>query len=337
MKIGLSYNLKSDFQDLTSGQTQPEDAFEEFDSPETIDEICNVINMLGHQCVKLGYGEPAIQKLKEERVDFVFNIAEGFKGRYREAAMPSLFDLLNVPYSGPDPATAVSTLDKIAAKKIAADIRIPTPPFAVIRDPHNFDYKSITYPAILKPACEGSSKGIRINSKVADPEQAEEKALWLNKNYPDQPVLAEEFIGGREITVAVIGNGSPEILGIMEIRPRKMPLDEFIYSLEVKRDYQNMVDYICPAALDDNLKEKIENAALKLHRGLGCRDISRFDFRISLQNIHYFLECNPLPGLNPISSDIVIMSRLLGIEYKELIGLILSAAFKRYSINHDHI
>src|SRR5262249_29169915 len=142
-----------------------------------------------------------------------------------------------------------------------------------------------------------------------------------------QPVLVEQYVEGRELTVGVIGNGRPTVLGTMEVVPRQ-PGERFIYSLEVKRDYLRQVRYELPPRLTPTLQATGECAALEAYRALGCRDVARIDYRLGKDGL-YFLEANPLPGLNPESSDLVILARLAGWTYERLIGSILEAALSR--------
>lgn len=331
MKVGITYNLKSEVQALDPSHPRVEDMFEEFDSPETIEAICAALEKMGHECVRLGYGRSALEKVLASRVDFVFNIAEGYYGRSREAHIPALLEMLEIRYTGPGPLAAGLSLDKISAKKVVAGSGVATPEFMSIFPEEEFNLENIEFPVILKPAYEGSSIGIRQDSKVGNIDDFRKKLAWLRANYPHQPVVAEKFIGGREFTVAVIGNQQPEILGIMEIVPRDTKLEDFIYSLEVKRDYLRRVEYRCPPDLGGLLRGRLEQAALHLFRTFGCRDVSRFDFRLDAYDTPYFLEVNTLPGLHPVSSDIVILARLKGIGYDQLIERIFKHALERYN------
>lgn len=331
MRVGITYNLKTEVELLDPSHPRIEDMYEEFDSPETIEAICKVLEGMGHECVRLGYGRAASEKLIGARVDFVFNIAEGYYGRSREAHMPALLEMLEIRYSGPGPLAAALTLDKINAKRVAVGSGVDTPSFLVLSNNAQPDLNGVKYPVILKLAYEGSSIGLRKDSKVRDEESLKKKVAWLQANYPKQPIIAERFIGGREFTVGVIGNNDPEILGIMEIIPMDEKLSEFIYSLEVKRNYLEKVRYECPPKISDSLRDRLGKAALQLYAAFGCRDVSRFDFRIDEHGSPYFLECNALPGLHPVSSDIVIMARLKGIEYPQLIERIFKQALERYN------
>ncbi len=331
MRVGITYNLKSDVQGDHSVPLV-EDMYEEFDSPETINAIGNVLKGLGHDPVPLGFGPAVAEKVMAEKIDLVFNIAEGYSGRSREAQIPALLEMLNIPYTGPNPMTAALTLDKIASKKMALACGVATPACAVIGEPGE-----VKFPAIIKLAYEGSSKGIRQSSKVFNAAELDKQAAWLKTNYPEQPILVEEFIPGREFTVGVIGNEDPEILGIMEIVPKNKALNDFIYSLEVKRDYLAQVDYFCPPKIDEQLKNRLAEAALRLYKIFECRDISRFDFRVDGKGDPYFLEVNTLPGLHPVSSDIVIMARLRRIAYAELIKRIFELAAARCKLNYAYV
>jgi D-alanine-D-alanine ligase len=179
---------------------------------------------------------------------------------------------------------------------------------------------------IIKPAWEGSSKGIRSHSLVSGLTELETAIDFLRRDHR-QPVLVEEYIAGDELTVGVIGNDPPRVLGIMRVLPRQ-PTERFVYSLEVKRDWQRQVRYECPPRLAPEKLEVIEETALRVFEVLGCRDVARIDFRLR-DGVPYFLEVNPLPGLNPDSSDLVILAGMIGWSYSRLISNIVQAAMER--------
>ena len=337
MRIGLTYNLKTDVEVADQTKNQVEDVFEEFDTPETIEALCDVIVNLGHQVKKLGFGRLAIKQLLEQPVDLVLNLAEGYSGRSREAQMPALLEMLNIPYSGPDPLTAALTLDKVIAKKLAVLCGTLTPAYYLCIPGQNFNVEVVNFPAILKLCYEGSSKGIRAASRVDDVRQLEGQIHWLRQNYPLQPILIEEFIRGREFTVGVIGNDLPQILGVMEIRSRTNQGKDFIYCLDNKRNYRETIEYVCPPQVSNSCLDSIKRIVLKLYRVFGCRDIARFDFRLDQQGNLYFLEVNPLPGLNPVSGDIVIMASHLGIGYSELVKRIIDCAVERGGVKSEKV
>jgi D-alanine-D-alanine ligase len=306
---------------MSSGREQPEDALEEYDSLETINALQAAIEVKGHSVVKLGGGREFLKHILSEKVDFVFNISEGLGNyRSREAQVPSVLEMLDIPYSGADPQCLAVCLDKALTKKLVSIEGIPTPRWRVVGrgEVKSVAWSTLPFPAFVKPVWEGSSKGIRLTSLAQNPQELEKLVTDLLKQY-QQPVLIEEFIDGEEITVGLVGNLSPRLVGIMRVIPRqKAP--NFIYSLEVKRDYEKLVDYECPARLDKRTLELIEEYALKTFQILECRDFARVDFRVAADGTPYFLEINPLAGLNPKSSDLIIMAGLVGIKYNELIG-----------------
>jgi D-alanine-D-alanine ligase len=148
----------------------------------------------------------------------------------------------------------------------------------------------------------------------------------LRDTHP-QTVLLEEYIAGDEVTVGLLGNDRPSILGMMRIVPNE-PGEHFIYSLEIKREFRKRVTYQCPAPLPAETLAAIEASARTAFRALGCRDVARIDFRVR-GGVPYFLEVNPLPGLHPDDSDLVIMAGLVGWSYERLVTTIVNAALDR--------
>jgi len=328
MRIGLAYDLK---QDIEAGQDIAEDALEEYDSIKVVRAIAGCLRVLGHRTVYLGGGRKFLENILKARVDFVFNIAEGRGNlRSREAQVPAILEMLNIPYTGSDPLTLSVTLDKPLAKQIVGSAGVSTPPWVTVKSAGDVDKlsrKDMPLPAFVKPAFEGSSKGIRLTSRVNTASGARAAALSLLKKY-GQPVIIEKYIEGEEITVGVTGNSPPAIVGIMRVVPRKK-FKTFVYSLEVKRDYLNLVDYECPARLERATLKRISEFSIKAYQALGCRDFARVDFRVAPDGTPFFLEVNPLPGLNPESGDLPIMSYKMGWTYQQLIGTVMGAALAR--------
>jgi D-alanine-D-alanine ligase len=330
MRIGLSYDLKVLPQEGLERHTV-DDALEEYDSPETVEIISAALESRGHHIVRLGGGVQFLDNIRREKVDIVFNIAEG-RGNYRsrEAQVPSILEMLDIPYTGSDPQCLAVCLDKPITKRLAAAEGINTPQWLLVADEEELsriDWDGFPFPAIIKPAYEGSSKGIRLTSLAQSVSQAEEEVGRILKGY-SQPVMVEEFIDGDEVTVGVIGNAPPRLVGMMRILPRKKE-KHFVYSLEVKRDYVNLVDYESPVCLPGDVLDKLENFSLGAFKTLGCRDFSRVDFRIGQDGTPYFIEINPLPGLGTYS-DLVIMAIKMGWTHQGLISAVFDAALERY-------
>lgn len=327
MRIGLSCDLKDS---ITAEPGSPDDAFEEYDSSTTIETITAALEAKGNSVVMLGGGGEFLDNIRKEKVDIVFNIAEG-RGCYRsrEAQVPSVLEMLDIPYTGSDPQCLAICLDKPLTKKLVVTFGVSTPKWLTVADTQELyqaSWDEMPFPAIVKPAYEGSSKGIRLTSLALNVKQAQAEASRLLEGYR-QPVMIEEFIDGDEVTVGIIGNSSPEIVGMMSILPKKKE-SHFVYSVEVKRDYVNLVEYECPARLSPQVLESIAASSLKVYQGLGCRDFARIDFRISSEGVAHFLEVNPLPGLGDYS-DLVIMALKMGWTHEKLIGAVFDAALER--------
>jgi D-alanine-D-alanine ligase len=326
LRVGITYNLKKDF---SQRENQPIDFLEEFDSEETIEAIREVLESEGHEVIKLGGDTGLIDRLRQASVNIVFNIAEGLQGRNREAHIPALLEFLNIPYTGSDPLTLSLTLDKAMAKRIVMSQNVPTPPFKKIERMEELNHLNLRYPLFVKLCYEGSSKGVRLDSKILDPQSLEEKVRGLLRTYRS-PLLVEEFVKGPEFTVGILGNEDPFVLGVMQIEIKGKPPEESIYSLEIKREWEEKVRYHCPPSIDPNLLKKIEEVALQAYRALECRDVSRVDIRVGEDRTPYFLEINPLPGLSPVYGDLVIMARSMGWDYAQLVKTIFHQALKRY-------
>jgi D-alanine-D-alanine ligase len=298
VRIGLTYNLKP--------EGAEGDRFEEFDSVETIQALERAIRTAGHEPVRLGWGKELLDKLGRLHVDSVFNIAEGVGGRGRESQVPALLEMLAIPCSGSDSLAIGLTLDKPLAKLVAKAHGIATAPWAVLRERKAVHLR---YPLFAKPAGEGSSMGITSRSICRSEGELHEA---FDRLILYGPVLVEEFLPGREYTVGIVAG---EILGAMQVVPRSA--GDFVYSLDVKRDYLNQVDY---RLADD---QDVCDLALAVWRALGLRDVARVDIRRDRGGVPCFVEVNPLPGVHPVNSDLVILARLKGMSHEELIGRIL--------------
>jgi D-alanine-D-alanine ligase len=336
MHIGIAFDLKPD---APVPVGVPDDLHEEFDSPVTVKAIGDVFRSLGHTVSELGDGRPLLESLLRNPPDLVFNFAEGVgMGRSREARVPAVCEMLNIPYTGSDPLALAVALDKEMTRRLVEPLGVTIPKgITLAPPPEDYDGDCAEFPAVLteaemplpviaKPTCEGSSKGVRNRCVIRTPAEFGPTVVELWRNYR-QPVLVEEFIAGDEVTVGIIGNDPPEPLGIMRVLP-KVATEHFVYSLEVKRNWESTVSYEAPAKLPREVTRAIEADALAVFVGLGCRDLARADFRIR-DGVPYFIEINPLPGLNPDSGDLVFIAYRMGLTYPQLIGMILDAATKR--------
>jgi len=280
------------------------------------------------------------EKIKENSPDIVFNIAEGLFGLSREAQIPAILDMLNIPYTGSDALTLTITLDKSRAKEILSYYKIPNAPFQIFNNLGEINSFSLNFPVIIKPVAEGSGKGILSSSVVHDMHNLKNGIDRILSEY-NQPALVEEFLEGREFTVAVLGNGNEAVvLPIIEIDFTTLPKDFTpIYSYEAKwilDTKENQLDiFSCPAKIDNKLEKNIASIALNTYHTLRCRDWSRIDMRIDRNNIPNIIEINPLPGILPDpkeNSCYPKAARVAGMDYNKMINEVLNSARKRYSI-----
>jgi D-alanine-D-alanine ligase len=323
LRIGFTYNMKR-------VDSKASDAEAEYDPPETIDAIRTAIQSLGYEVVPLEATSELPQRLADAKVDLVFNIAEGLSGRNREAQVPALCELIGIPYTGSDSATLALALDKALAKRILRQHGILTPEFQVFTTGREKLHPWLLqkFPLIVKPNAEGSSKGIS-GSGVVDDEPALRAAVTaIVANYR-QPALVEEYISGREFTVGLLGDKRPRILPPMEICFKDRSKSRPVYDFEIKQEWEKHVYYECPAKLTAAELRTVERTARETFSALDCRDVARIDLRMSKDGQVYVLEVNPLPGLTPDYSDLVLIAKAAGINYRTLIAEILAGGLKR--------
>jgi D-alanine-D-alanine ligase len=325
LRIALCYDLKSDY--LAAGFA-PEDVME-FDEEETIAALVGALRQLGHQPERVGRGVVLARRLAAgERWDLVFNFAEGVRGRSREAQVPAVCEMFDQPYTFSDPLTCAVTLDKSLAKRVVRDHGLPTAPFALVDRPAAAAAVDLPTPLFVKPVAEGSSKGVTRRSQIDTREDLAAACAELIGTF-HQPVLVESFLPGREMTVAIVGNGpDARVLGVMEVTFR--PGADTAYTALNKKEYKTLIDY---ALLDgEPLAQKARKLALAAYEALGCRDLARVDIRCDAAGEPQFLEINPLPGLHPTYSDLPILAGRAGIPYADLLGLIVEASARRWGL-----
>jgi len=325
--VGIAFDLRKDFEGLDLGKV-PDDRLEEYDSEETVQAIAVALTSLGYVPRLLGGGRGFIEKVLREPPDLVFNIAEGFGTRSREAHVPAVCEMLRIPCTHSDPLTAALTLDKGLAKQVVVAAGVATPKSVTVTS-SVFDASALSFPVIAKPSFEGSSMGVRRRSRVTQPSDLRAVVEEMLGDYR-QPVLIEEFQTGPELTVGILGNGDrARVIASMEITPTHGNPSEFVYGIEAKRNYKVEVAYHVPPRLPPAEIARAESLALAAYRALGCRDVGRVDVRFGGDGAPRFIEVNPLPGLNPVTGDLCILSGRIGMEYPALIGAIVDEARRR--------
>lgn len=324
--VALAYDCQEEY--LAAGY--PPEAVMEFDKAETIDALECALAGLGHRVERVGRGRDLARRLAAgERWDLVFNIAEGERGRSREAQVPAVCELYGQPYTFSDPLTCALTLDKPLAKRLVRDHGLPTPPFAVVEREADLDAVDLPFPLFVKPAAEGSSKGVTARSKIGGRDELRRVGAELLAAF-GQPVLVEPFLPGREVTVGMVGNGDEtEVVGVLEVFIVEGD-DRDAYTALNKDEFERRIRY---QLLDgEPLAREARRIAVAAYRALGCRDAARCDLRCDAHGALQFLEVNPLPGLSPRSGDLPILARMAGISHPELLGRIVESAARRWGL-----
>lgn len=325
--IGFTYNLKNEYV-FQSGD--PQDANAEFDHEDTIGLIEAAIRAGGHEVVRIGNAQQLLAQLDRLRVDIVFNLTEGVEGRNRESQVPILLEMMNIPYVGADGLTQGLTLDKVMAKKVLMSEQIPTPRFFEIKEGEEVREVPLPFPLIVKPRCEGSSKGLSQSSLVRDLAALRKQAAWLSSTY-HQPALVEEFIAGTEFTVAILGNDPPQAQPVVQIQIDGSPqLGERFYTFADLKS-ETAVQYLCPAPASAEIQRRVSDYAVRAYIAVECRDFARVDLRVDQQGNPYVLEINPLPSLSTEDTFMAI-ARARGISYAAVINEIIDHALVRYGL-----
>ena len=324
-RIALVYNLKR--------KDPKEEGYEqeaEFDSPSTVKALLTSLEKFGCSIVPIEATKLLADSLLESRIDVVFNIAEGSNKRAREAQVPAICDLLGIEHTGSDATCLALTLDKTLTKRLLAHDGILTPSYRLYQG-GKISELGLKYPVIVKPNHEGTSKGIGDKSVVGNFEELQAAVQFQWKQF-NEPILCEEYIEGREFTVGVLGNSTLKIIGPLEIGFKPAAGQHPVYSFELKQGSLDnpLFELVCPVSLGREMDRRIASFGRKVFRSLGCRDVARIDFRLDAKGGIYFLEINPLPGLSPGFSDLVVMAERCGLTYDSLIKRILTPAISRW-------
>ncbi len=345
MRVALLANIKPK-ENVTNWSDQfADDTFAEWDSIETVQAVCDALN--SHPDVECeiveAVPEIALPRLMVRKYDIVFNIAEGMRGASREAQFPAVMEMLGIPYTGSGPLTLATALDKARTKEVLMHHGIPVAKFTTSRDTQAslaMLLPDSEYPVVVKPLSEGSSKGVKNSSFVNNDAELRAEIQRIGSDY-DQPAIIEEFLPGREFTVAVLGNdANARVLPIVEIKLSELPKEaNGIYSYEAKWIYDvrdNPLDiFACPADLTSELQKEITETVLRTYNVLDCKDWSRIDVRLDRNGTPNIIEVNPLPGILPKIEDNSCFpkaARTAGMNYNETMLAVLRAGCQRYGI-----
>lgn len=278
-----------------------------------------------------------LKNIKKHKPDVVFNFVEIFKDDSRlEMNMVGLLELLGIPYTGAPPMALANCQSKVLAKRLLNAVGVKTPQFMVIREEKKQYRHKLNFPLIIKPAFEDASVGIENESIVKNNRELKERINYILK-YFAQPALVEEFIEGRELNVAIMGDKEPVALPISEIDFTDMPGHlHNIVSYQAKWDphhesYHKTIP-ICPAELPKRIEKRAKDIAIKAFKTMHCRDYARVDMRLSADNKLYVLEVNPNPDLTE-GAGFMRSADAAGLNYTSTLKKIINLAWKRRKKN----
>lgn len=277
--------------------------------------------------------ESMLSNLKKEKPDVIFNFVEIYKENSRlEMNIVGLYELLGIPYTGAPSMALANCQNKILAKRLlkSGGIRIPSF-FIVSAKSARYSHK-LNYPLLVKPAFEDASVGIENESIVYNGKKLRTRIEYVLKHF-QQPALVEEFIEGRELNVAVMGDRRLRVLPISEIDFTAMP-DHLhnIVSYQAKWDphhesYHKTIP-ICPAPIPKNIEKKAKEMAFKAFKVMGCRDYARVDIRLAKDNKLYVLEVNPNPDITE-GAGFMRSAEYSGMSYAQALKRIVKYALGR--------
>jgi D-alanine-D-alanine ligase len=298
---------------------------------QTIDRIATGLRKGGHQVKAIEGDKDLVSHLeyymprvvKGELPGMVFNVSYGIQGQARYTHVPSILEMVGVPYVGSGPLAHSLALDKVVAKMIFKQHGIPTPEFTVMDFPEA-SLGDIIYPAIVKPKNEAVSFGIRI---VQNEEELREGAAVIFEKFK-QPVLVEQYIKGREVNVGLLGNNPPEALPPVELIFGKTGPAIYTYE-DKKRTSGREVSWECPANLSKEILSRAIEIAKQAFYKLGCYDCARVDMRLDAAGILYVLEVNSLPSMGEHGSFTIAAERA-GLDFDKLVCRLVEVASARY-------
>jgi D-alanine-D-alanine ligase len=278
--------------------------------------VADALESLGHRVTRIDMGHDVAQRLREAAPDVVFNALHGTPGE--DGSVQGLMDLMELRYTHSGLATSVIAIDKELTKAVLVPHGVRMPAGQIVASESLYESDPIARPYVLKPVNEGSSVGVAIvteGGNYGEPIGRESEGPWKHFDR----LLAEPFIRGRELTVAVLGE---EALAVTELQPKSG-----FYDYDAKYT-DGMTQHVCPAEIPADIEQAAMAMALEAHRLLGCRGCSRSDFRWDDEQGEaglYLLEVNTQPGMTPLSL-VPEQAKYRGMTYAELVQRIVEEA-----------
>lgn len=337
MNIAILYNTWEGYEEYPGADAERASGRKPKKKKKTdMEAITDALRELGHEPMTLAVdGRPqTLTRIRHCPADLLFNLVESYAGDdTKEMHFVAYLDLIGKRYTGAGPHGSLLAMEKSIAKKIFRYHDLHTPFSAVVyKSVVEHAAQDIQFPVIVKPASEDASKGIDAASVVSSVKDLLERISYVHEEF-DCPALLEEYIEGREIYAAILGNDKPEALPLVELDLSKLPEGmPRIAGYEVKFDvttaaYRNTKS--APARdLDEETTERIQQTALTAYRALRLRDYARIDCRLTEDGKVYVLEANPNPWLDP-AAEFTMAAKESGRSYTQMIGEIVAAAMRR--------
>ena len=299
----------------------------------TIKRLVDTLKKGGHQVVSMEADKDLVDRLEDfmpqvlqgERPGMVFNVSYGLQGQARYTHVPSILEMVGIPYVASGPLGHSLALDKVVTKMVLRQRNIPTPDFAVLDTPQAELPADLSYPMIVKPRSEAVSFGLA----VVQDECVEDlrRAAGIIFNEFRQPVLAEQYIEGREINVGLLGNDPVEAFAPVLLDFGEGPQ---IYTYEDKtRSSGREIRPVCPAPIGDELTDEAKDIAIRTFNALGLYDCARIDMRLDKDDRLFVLEANSLPSLGEHGSYLV-GAAYAGLDFTDFVNRLVDIASARY-------
>ncbi|MBI9064665.1 MAG: ATP-grasp domain-containing protein [Marinilabiliaceae bacterium] len=323
MKIAIIYN-----KDITGVINTFGMQNKEFYSERNVKRVAECLEKAGHNVQILDGNMYIIERLQHfmprviegEQLGMVFNMAYGIQGESRYTHVPSMLEMLGIPYLGSTPSGHALALDKVMTKIVWQNLGLPTPAFWVFNSVED-DFSKVKYPVIVKPKMESVSFGLRV---VNDETDLKEAVSFIVSEFQQQS-LVEQFIRGREFCVGLIGNNPIETFPVLEIDLEGDP-DAIVTVTDKKKKKR---EKICPAIISDELAHQMQQFSLEAFRALSLRDFARVDIRLDEQNNIYLLEINSMASLGA-SGSYPHAALVAGYYFCKLVNRMVDVATIRY-------
>ncbi len=302
-----------------------------------MNDIKRALEVMGHSVTLFNVDSDIyklIDFLRYKKPDLIFNICESIGNEsIHEMHVAGIFELLGIPYTGANAFTLGLAQNKMRVKEILSYHNLPTPKFRVIKNPSELEASvGLNFPIIVKPSREDASVGITNDSVVYNFDDLKSRVHSVIEKFT-QPALIEEYIDGREINVAIIGNSNPTALPVSEVDMSTLP-DNYHKIITYNAKWMKGTDEfectkgVCPAPLPEAVAKKLQAMALKVYNIIGCRDYARVDFRLTKEYQPYILEVNPNPDI-AADAGFARAAKAAGMTFEEMTNKIVELALER--------